>query len=141
MKKFFYLMSLCLCMFMGASVLTSCGDDDDDKVAINMATLKEEGVVENGNTLQKTIVDEDYATILTATFDNDGKCNSFIIQYVFPSAAYAQLYWAANQDDEEYKDEPENWSITSNVITYNCTEYYKGRTKRDIKEALENNFD
>ena len=30
MKKFFYLMSLCLCMFMGAVALSSCGDDADD---------------------------------------------------------------------------------------------------------------
>lgn len=30
MKKFFYLMSLCLCMFMGAAALSSCGDDDDN---------------------------------------------------------------------------------------------------------------
>lgn len=35
MKKFFYLMSLCLCMFMGASVLTSCGDDDEEVVNID----------------------------------------------------------------------------------------------------------
>lgn len=30
MKKFFYLMSLCMCMFAGAAVMTSCGDDDED---------------------------------------------------------------------------------------------------------------
>ena len=32
MKKFFYLMSLCLCMFAGVAVMTSCGDDDDEVV-------------------------------------------------------------------------------------------------------------
>ena len=32
MKKFFYLMSLCLCMFAGAAVMTSCSDDDDEVV-------------------------------------------------------------------------------------------------------------
>ena len=36
MKKFFYLMSLCLCMFMGAAVMTSCSNDDEE-------------VVDNGN--------------------------------------------------------------------------------------------
>lgn len=30
MKKFFYLMSLCLCMLAGTAVMTSCGDDDED---------------------------------------------------------------------------------------------------------------
>lgn len=39
MKKFFYLMSLCLCMLAGTAVMTSCGDDDDD----------DEEVVDNGN--------------------------------------------------------------------------------------------
>jgi len=36
MKKFFYLMSLCLCMFAGAAVMTSCSNDDEE-------------VVDNGN--------------------------------------------------------------------------------------------
>ncbi len=30
MKKLFYLMSLCLCMFAGAAVMTACGDDDEE---------------------------------------------------------------------------------------------------------------
>ena len=40
MKKFFYLMSLCLCMFAGAAVMTSCGDDDDDEVVNNGGNVK-----------------------------------------------------------------------------------------------------
>ena len=40
MKKFFYLMSLCLCMFAGVAVMTSCGDDDDDEVVNNGGNVK-----------------------------------------------------------------------------------------------------
>ena len=136
MKKFFYLMSLCLCMFMGASVLTSCGDDDEEKVAIDMSKLQP-GTVEEGNTLQKTVIYSDHALILTATFDNDGKCTSFTQQFVFDSAAVAQEAWTAYENDGEFED-VENWSMTSNVITHDFTERFKGSSKQDVKDFFEN---
>ena len=138
MKKFFYLMSLCLCMFMGASVMTSCGDDDEEKVAIDMSKLQP-GTVEEGNTLQKTVIYSDHALILTATFDNDGKCTSFTQQFIFDSAAVAQQAWA-NDFKEDVEDDPENWSITSNVITWNRTEEIKDEnyTKQDMKDIFGN---
>ena len=124
-------------MFMGSAVVTSCGDDDEEeKLAINMSTLKE-GVVEGDNSLQKTVLDEDYALILTATFDNEGKCTSFTQQFVFPSAALAQQSWTEFENDGEFED-VENWSITSNVITHNFTERFKGQTKQDILDFFEN---
>ncbi len=129
-------MSLCLCMFMGASVLTSCGDDDEEKLAINLSSLKND-VKETDNSLQKTVVYSDYALILTAAFDNDGKCTSFTQQFVFPSSALAQEAWTAYENDGEFED-VENWSMTSNVITHDFTERFKGSSKQDVKDFFEN---
>ena len=56
MKKFFYLMSLSLCMFMGVAALSSCGDDDDN-VPVN------NGDNNGGNNGGTTTLTENYFTI------------------------------------------------------------------------------
>ena len=58
MKKFFYLMSLCLCMFMGAAVMTSCSNDDEE-------------VVDNGNV--KGIYTLDYKVTDYGNLDSSDK--------------------------------------------------------------------
>ena len=58
MKKFFYLMSLCLCMFMGAAVVTSCSNDDEE-------------VVDNGNV--KGIYTLDYKVTDYGNLDSSDK--------------------------------------------------------------------
>ena len=50
MKKFFYLMSLCLCMFAGVAVMSSCGSDDDVEIdsGIGQKDVKQETLVTEG---------------------------------------------------------------------------------------------
>ena len=136
MKKFFYLMSLCLCMFMGATLVTSCGDDDEEeKLTIEMSSLTD-GTVESGNTIKHTFLySSKLAYLFTVTFDDNEKCNSFIQQFVYASVADAQQAWTKEKEDI---DDPENWSISSNVITWNRTDEFKGDTKQDIRDILGN---
>ena len=142
MKKFF-LMSLCFCMFMGAAVVTSCSDDDEEKLAIDMSTLTE-GVEEGDNSIKATAISDGVAIIITATFDNDDKCNSFIQQFVFASEAEAQQAWVEFQKEleEEEEGDLEGLSINSNVITWDRTSEFEGMPKselsRDITHILEN---
>jgi len=75
------------------------------------------------------------ANIFTVTFDDNERCTSFLQQMVYESAALAQEDWA---EEMEGVDDPENWSITSNVITWNRTDQFKGRTKQNILDILEN---
>ena len=133
MKKFFYLMSLCLCMFMGASVLTSCGDDDDDKIVINPGTLQE-GVVEEGNIIKATAVEDGIAYVITAIFDADNKCTSFVQQYVFASVAAAQQAWAEFQKEEGIEEE--KVAITGNVISWDRTKEFEGRSKNELSREI-----
>lgn len=130
MKKFFYLM--CLCLFACVAVMTSC---NKEKPEIEMSSLKE-GTVEDGNTITHVFInDTEYVFLFTATFDSNGKCDSFLHQIVYVSVAAAEKGLPKWQ--EEIND-PENLSIKSNVITWNRTARFKGQSRQDILDFFQN---
>ena len=131
MKKFFYLM--CLCLFASVAVMTSC--NKEEKPEIEMSSLKE-GTTENGNTIQHVFInDTQYVFLFTATFDSNNKCDSFLHQVVYVTVALAQEKLPVWQ--EEF-DDPDNVSIKSNVITCDRTASFKGKSKQDILDFFEN---
>ena len=131
MKKFFYLM--CLCLFAGVAVMTSC--NKVEKPEIEMSSLKE-GTVENGNIITHVFInDTQYVFLFTATFDSNNKCDSFLHQVVYVTVAAAQEGLPKWQKDF---DDPENVSIKSNVITWNRTKSFKGQSKQDILDFFQN---
>ena len=131
MKKFFYVM--CLCLFASVAVMTSC--NKEEKPEIEMSSLKE-GTVENGNTITHVFInDTQYVFLFTATFDSNDKCDSFLHQVVYVTVALAQEKLPVWQ--EEFED-PENVSIKSNVITWDRTASFKGQSKQDILDFFQN---
>ena len=131
MKKFFYLIGLCL--FASVAVMTSC--NKEEKPEIEMSSLKE-GTTENGNTIQHVFInDTQYVFLFTATLDSNNKCESFLHQIVYVTVALAQEKFPVWQ--EEFED-PENVSIKSNVITWNRTKSFKGQSKQDILDFFQN---
>ena len=131
MKKFFYVM--CLCLFASVAVMTSC--NKEEKPEIEMSSLKE-GTTENGNTIQHVFInDTQYVFLFTATFDSNDKCDSFLHQVVYVTVALAQEKLPVWQ--EEF-DDPDNVSIKSNVITWDRTASFKGKSKQDILDFFQN---
>ena len=133
MKKFFYLMSLCLCMFMGAATLSSCGDDDLD--IKNVQT----GITENGNTITLSFNYYNiYTQISTATFDDNGLCIKYIDQMNYSSKDACNTAWdllqSVNAGDTE---ELAKYSKSGKTITYDDTEYFKGWTKTQVRQYFE----
>lgn len=131
MKKFFYVM--CLCLFASVAVMTSC--NKEEKPEIEMSSLKE-GTTENGNTIQHVFInDTQYVFLFTATLDSNNKCESFLHQVVYVTVALAQEKLPVWQ--EEF-DDPDNVSIKSNVITWDRTASFKGKSKQDILDFFQN---
>ena len=131
MKKFFYLM--CVCLFASVAVMTSC--NKEEKPEIEMSSLKE-GTTENGNTIQHVFInDTQYVFLFTATLDSNNKCESFLHQIVYVTVALAQEKLPVWQ--EEF-DDPDNVSIKSNVITWDRTASFKGKSKQDILDFFQN---
>ena len=135
MKKFFYLIGLCLFASVAVSMTSCSKDDKEEKPAIEMSSLKE-GTTENGNTIQHVFInDTQYVFLFTATLDSNNKCESFLHQIVYVTVALAQENCPTWQ--EEFED-PENVSIKSNVITWDRTASFKGQSKQDILDFFEN---
>lgn len=137
MKKFFYLMSLCLCMFAGVAVMTSCGDDDIDDIDPDNIEFKV-GITEKGNTLTFTAKTSYYTYVEIATFDSNDKCTKFLEQEIYPSKDYANAAWEAYK--AEYKDDPDDWkkySKDGKTITYDDTEDWAGKSKAEIRSYME----
>ena len=131
MKKFFYVM--CLCLFASVAVMTSC--TKEEKPEIEMSSLQK-GTTENGNTIQHVFInDSQYVFLFTATFDSNDKCDSFLHQVVYVTVALAQEKLPVWQ--EEF-DDPDNVSIKSNVITWDRTASFKGKSKQDILDFFQN---
>lgn len=132
MKKFFYLISLCLFASV-AVVMTSC--TKEEKPEIEMSSLQK-GTTENGNTIQHVFInDSQYVFLFTATFDSNDKCDSFLHQVVYVTVALAQEKLPVWQKDFE---DTENVSIKSNVITWNRTKEFKGKSRQDIRDFFQN---
>jgi hypothetical protein len=137
MKKFFYLMSLCLCMFAGVAVMTSCGDDDDE---LNPGEISyKTGITEKGNTLQLTITAGSvYTERYTATFGSDDKCIKFIEEMIYSKKDYADLEWQAIQAEyQQMPDELKKYSKDGKTITIDETETWKGRSRSEVREYFE----
>lgn len=136
MKKFFYLMSLCLCMFAGVAVMTSCGDDDDiDDIDPDNIEI-EAGIKDNGKTMSLTI---DYAgvykSVQTATFesaDDKAKVVKFIEQMVYSSSKYADAAWESMSASDH-----EGWKRDGKTFTYDATDDFKEFTKAEIRSIFE----
>lgn len=137
MKKFFYLMSLCLCMFAGVALMTSCGDDDIDDIDPGDVKI-ETGITEKGNTLTITFSNSYYTYMEVATFDSDDKCIKYIEKEIYPNKETANAAWEAYK--AEYQDEPDEWkkySKDGKTITHDATEEYKGASKAEIRQYME----
>ena len=131
MKKFFYLM--CVCLFASVAVMTSC--NKEEKHEIEMSSL-EKGTHENGNTVTHVVIrNNEFALLFTATFDDNNKCNSLLQQYVYATNAAAEKAWPEWQEDI---NDPEHLSIKSNVITWNRSEEFKGKSKTEVIEFVQN---
>lgn len=132
MKKFFCFM-VGLCLFASVAVMISC--NKEEKPEIEMSSL-EKGTHENGNTVTHVFInDKQYVFLFTATFDSNNKCDSFLHQVVYVTVALAQEKYPVWQ--KEFED-TENVSIKSNVITWDRTEEFKGKSKQDILDFFQN---
>ena len=130
MKKFFYLMSLCLGLFAGAAVMTSCGDDDLEGGEIKA------GITEKGNTLTLTYKNA-YATCTeTATFDSNDKCIKYIEATTYSSKDVANQAWDAEMQYVD-ADEKARYKKDGKTITYDATEEFKGVSKSEIRQYME----
>ena len=133
MKKFFYLIGLCL--FASVAVMTSCNKNNVEQPEIEMSSLKA-GTFENGNTITHVFInDTQYVFLFTATLDSNNKCDSFLHQVVYVTVALAQEKLPVWQ--KEF-DDPDNVSIKSNVITWDRTASFKGKSKQDILDFFQN---
>ena len=135
MKKFFYLMSLFLCMFAGVAVMTSCGDDDDE---LGPEDVKSE-IKETDNTLQMTIkVGSAYTERYTATFDSNDLCIKFIEEYIYSDSKYADQEWKTIQDS--FADMPEvleKYSRNGKTIVHDDTDSWAGIPRSDVRTYFE----
>ncbi len=137
MKKFFYLMSLCLCMFAGVALMTSCGDDDLDDIDPDDIEIKA-GITEKGNTLTVSFSNGFYTYQEIATFDSNDKCIKYVEKEIYPNKETANQAWDAYK--AEYKDKPEEmakYSKDGKTITHDATEKYKGASKAEIRRNME----
>lgn len=105
MKKFFYLLSLCLCMFVGGVTLSSCGDDTDDIIDDlengNIKATAKLTIGENKDVLVVTYKGA-YSETHTALFNDADKCTSYIVVYDFESSKLCDEMWKECKDEEEY---------------------------------------
>ena len=125
-------MSLCLCMFAGVAVMSSCGDDDD----IDDLNLKT-GITEKGNTLTLTVNSSYYTETMTATFDDNDLCTKFITKEIYKSKDVADAAWATYKAEYEGDDEWKCFSKDGKTITIDETEYFKGQSKQEIRQYFE----
>ncbi|MBO4612764.1 MAG: hypothetical protein J5671_06295 [Bacteroidaceae bacterium] len=127
MKKFFYLMSLALCMFMGAAALSSCGDDE-----LVPATISEDT---KANTLTVQYDGGGCVTKYVATFDSNDKCIKYL-EY--------ETYSSKDEAKEEYewggKGNPKI-TLDGKSIIYDRTDEYKGKSKEEIRAYFQSIVD
>ena len=132
MKKFFYLMSLCLCMFMGAVALSSCGDDADDIIDDledgNITTTASVSIGANKDVLVITYKNA-WTETHTALFTND-ECTSYIVVYDFKSETLADAMWADAKDEDGYTRN------SKKKITYDSTETFEGTPKSVMDQVF-----
>ncbi len=139
MKKIFYLMSLCLCMFAGVALMTSCGDDDDidpDDVEIKS------GITDKGNQLIMSTKVPSYSLTATATFDgntDDALCIKFISKETYSSSAAADYVWDEYKKHSDYAEDIAAGLLKKDgkSIIYDETEDFKGETKAQIRTYME----
>ena len=123
MKKFFYLMSLALCMFMGVAALSSCGDDDLEPTKMSEDT--------SANTLSLTFDAGDCISTWTAYFDENDKCIKFLEADAYKESSYADEEW-----EWSCKDNPK-YTRQGNTIIYDATDQYKGKSKDQIRAEFQ----
>ena len=136
MKKFFYLMSLCLCMFAGVAVMTSCGDDDDelDPSDVNVKT----GITEKGNTMTLAAKTAAYQYTLEATFDSNDLCTKMIETETYSSSSAANAAWEAYKAN--YASMPSEWAKykkDGRSIICDYTDDWKGKSKAEVRQYFE----
>ena len=143
MKKFF-LMAAAMFVLMGSvTVLTSCGDDEDEKAekaAADIASGKVKpnvNITESDNQLVLTVV---YPGVYTetdvATFDAQGKCIKYISTETYATDKLADAAWQAIQ--QEYSGyELEAFTRNGKTIVEDETNYYAGDTKEEVKAWFE----
>ena len=150
MKKFF-LMAAAMFVLMGSvTVLTSCGDDEDEKAekaAADIASGKVKpnvNITESDNQLVLTIVFPGvYTETEVATFDAQGKCIKFITTETYATDALANAAWEEIQKDYSGY-ELEAFTRNGKTIIEDETDAYAGDTKDEVKawfEALKKGFE
>ena len=137
MKKFFYLMSLCLCMFAGMAVMSSCGSDKDDEIDDPENVEFKTGITETSSTMSLSMsVGGVYTDVITATFDSNDVCIKCVEKMTFSSKDIANQTWdalMAELDDEEKA----RYSKDGKTITIDMTEEFKGFSRADVRDAFE----
>ncbi len=137
MKKFFYLMSLCLCMFAGVAVMSSCGSDDDVEIDSGSIDNIKVGITENGNTMSLTTgVNGGYMDVITATFDSNDVCIKCVEKMTFSSKDIANQTWDALMAELD-GEEKARYSKDGKTITIDMTEEFKGFSRADVRDAFE----
>ena len=128
-------MSLCLCLFAGAAVMTSCGDDDENDPE-NMEIKS--GITESGNKLTLTAKTSYYKYTLEATFDSNDLCTKMLETETYNSSSAANTAWEAYK--AEYADMPDEWAKykkDGKSIICDETERWQGTSKAEIRQYFE----
>ena len=132
MKKLFYLMTVCLCVIMGAVTLNSCSQESLLGLFMGKSepTTLEEDTKEN--TLTLSFDGGDCLSKWIATFDDKDLCVKFLQIDTYKKKADADEEWEWGG----YENNPK-YSKDGKTITYDATDEYRGKTKAEIRKKFQ----
>ena len=131
MKKWMLMSLMALGCCLG---FTACGDDSEDDVVVNKATITEtENQLVFKCTIKATAGNKSESCKLTWTCDfQDDRCTHSTYAWTFNKESYAK------QAYEEMKAEGDtDVTISGKTVTQDVTRYFEGKEKDYIRHAME----
>lgn len=133
----FAFMMIAAASFSAAScdILGSLSDLSDDEQQQFEEDGYVEGWTEEGNKMVYKLVmgDESYKMVYLLIFEFSGDtCKEAEMQIIFPDAITAGIFYAAIDADKKHLA-----NQSGNKVILDCTEDYKGLSKSELKEAID----